>query len=247
VNVSWWQEALQILAVLGSWQIVLILIVILLVAILVAIGIVYLMSRFVLKDQTMSRFTLKGQIWDLNVIGLLSNRIKKSASNQNGIIASEGTSLPNFPEIHPLDKISNVIPQRNTTITAIDSNSYIPVSSIPSITNKFNPTSEVESYLWAADLIAELDHNLRVINEFNGTKLPPLQNRAWLAHLFSSNKFAIDLEYQLEQVYHDISLWNNMLWISTELSHQTDFSNKRYQESLFNISERLKNIRQIIK
>jgi hypothetical protein len=240
---SLWQEVLQTLAVLGWWRIVIILIATILVGTLGATCIVYLVLRFILKDP----------IRYIDTFGLLSIRIKKPANNPGGDLTREGTSLPNFPVFHPPNNIRNIIPQQNTTITAIysdttaDIDSSNPAPGIPSVTTQPTDTSDVESNSLATDLIVELDYNLRIINEFDGRKLLPLQNRAWLAHLFSNNKFPIDLEHQLEQVYIDISLWNNMLWISTELSHQTDFSNQRYQESLFNISERLKKIRQIIK
>jgi hypothetical protein len=236
VNVNWWQEVLQTLSILEWWWIFIILIVTILVGILGATGVAYLILRFVGKDQI--RYS--------EVFNLLSNRIKEPATNQGDIMVREKTSPPESQVIHPLNKRRNIILQRNAT-TADHSDSSNQVSSMSGGIAQLGPTFRVESNLWAIDLIAELDYNLGIINEFNGRKLLALQNRAWLSHLVSKNKFPVDLEYQLEQVYYDIGLWNNMLWISTEISHQTNFSNKRYQESLNNISERLKKIRQIIK
>jgi hypothetical protein len=129
-----------------------------------------------------------------------------------------------FSQKESVDRIEDILP--NTT----------QVTTVP----------KVEPILISTDIIAELDNNLTIINNFDGKVLSPLQNTAWLTHLSSNNKLITDLEHQLEDVYIDIGLWNNMVLITTELIHKDYFAVDLYQKNLLNIAERLQTIRQSI-
>ncbi len=167
-----------------------------------------------------SRSFLKDRIGYLEVFSLFANTSKRG-----------GSSL-----LHP-DNITAAIPE-------------VASGPIPEISNSKGiliPASPVESNPMPADLIAELDHNLARIHSFDGKKLLPLQDRAWQAYLSLHNMLTTDLEFRLEQVYYDLGLWNNVVWMSSELLNRTDFSNRQYKEILLHIEQRIQSIRDGIK
>jgi len=167
-----------------------------------------------------SRSFLKDRIRYLEVFSLFANTLKRGESS---VLQSDGIAAA-IPEVTsgPLPEISN---SKGTLI----------------------PASLVESKPMPGDVIAELDHNLARIHSFDGKQLLPLQVRAWQSYLSLNNKLTTDLEFQLEQIYYDLGLWNNVVWMSSELLNRTDFSNREYKEILLNIEQRIQSIRDSIK
>jgi len=167
-----------------------------------------------------SRSFLKDRIRYLEVFSLFANTLKRGESS---VLQSDGIAAA-IPEVTsgPLPEISNT---KGALI----------------------PASLVESKLMPGDVIAELDHNLARIHSFDGKQLLPLQVRAWQSYLSLNNKLTTDLEFQLEQIYYDLGLWNNVVWMSSELLNRTDFSNRQYKEILLNIEQRIQSIRNSIK
>jgi hypothetical protein len=146
--------------------------------------------------------------------------------------------------VNSLKRVGSIVPQRDNIAVAVPEGEPVPISGISMENIPLTPTVKVETNPMSPDLIVELDRNLTIINEFDGKKLSPLQNRAWLSYLSTHSKLSTDLEFQLEQVYYDLGLWNNVVWMSSELLNRTDFSNKQYQALLFNIAQRIQTIRQ---
>jgi hypothetical protein len=167
-----------------------------------------------------SRSFLKDRIRYLEVFSLFANTLKRGESS---VLQSDGIAAA-IPEVTsgPLPEISN---SKGTLI----------------------PASLVESKPMPGDVIAELDHNLARIHSYDGKQLLPLQVRAWQSYLSLNNKLTTDLEFQLEQIYYDLGLWNNVVWMSSELLNRTDFSNRQYKEILLNIEQRIQSIRNSIK
>jgi len=167
-----------------------------------------------------SRSFLKDRIRYLEVFSLFANTLKRGESS---VLQSDGIAAA-IPEVTsgPLPEISN---SKGTLI----------------------PASLVESKPMPGDVIAELDHNLARIHSYDGKQLLPLQVRAWQSYLSLNNKLTTDLEFQLEQIYYDLGLWNNVVWMSSELLNRTDFSNREYKEILLNIEQRIQSIRDSIK
>ena len=167
-----------------------------------------------------SRSFLKDRIRYLEVFSLFANTLKRGESS---VLQSDGIAAA-IPEVTsgPLPEISN---SKGTLIPA-----YL-----------------IESKPMPGDVIAELDHNLARIHSFDGKQLLPLQVRAWQSYLSLNNKLTTDLEFQLEQIYYDLGLWNNVVWMSSELLNRTDFSNRQYKEILLNIEQRIQSIRDSIK
>ncbi len=166
-----------------------------------------------------SRSFLKDRIRYLEVFSLFANTLKRSGSS---VLQSDGIAAA-IPEVTsaPIPEISN------------SKGTLVPASLVES-----NPMPGV---------IAELDHNLARIHSFDGKQLMPLQDRAWQAYLTLNNTLTTDLEFQLEQIYYDLRLWNNVVWMSSELLNRTDFSNRQYKEILLNIEQRMQSIRDSIK
>jgi hypothetical protein len=167
-----------------------------------------------------SRSFLKDRIRYLEVFSLFANTLKRGESS---VLQSDGIAAA-IPEVTsaPRPEISN---SKGALI----------------------PASLVESKPMPGDVIAELDHNLARIHSFDGKQLLPLQVRAWQSYLSLNNKLTTDLEFQLEQIYYDLGLWNNVVWMSSELLNRTDFSNRQYKEILLNIEQRIQSIRDSIK
>ena len=167
-----------------------------------------------------SRSFLKDRIRYLEVFSLFAFTLKRGESS---VLQSDGIAAA-IPQVTsgPLPEISN---SKGTLIPA-----YL-----------------IESKPMPGDVIAELDHNLARIHSFDGKQLLPLQVRAWQSYLSLNNKLTTDLEFQLEQIYYDLGLWNNVVWMSSELLNRTDFSNRQYKEILLNIEQSIQSIRDSIK
>ena len=167
-----------------------------------------------------SRSFLKDRIRYLEVFSLFAFTLKRGESS---VLQSDGIAAA-IPQVTsgPQPEISN---SKGTLIPA-----YL-----------------IESKPMPGDVIAELDHNLARIHSFDGKQLLPLQVRAWQSYLSLNNKLTTDLEFQLEQIYYDLGLWNNVVWMSSELLNRTDFSNRQYKEILLNIEQRIQSIRDSIK
>jgi hypothetical protein len=94
------------------------------------------------------------------------------------------------------------------------------------------------------ELLAEFEHNHRIIAEFSGDNLLPLQTDVWDAHRYAALKLPANLRDQLEQLYTDIHSLNNIAWLSTELRYRSSFSDELYRKLLTSIAERLDKTKQ---
>ena len=96
----------------------------------------------------------------------------------------------------------------------------------------------------APELLAEFENNCRIVNEFSGDNLLPLQSDVWDSQRYSLFRLPSNLREQLEQVYDEIHQLNSIVWLSTELSHRTSLSDEIYRQLLTSIAERLNSIKQ---
>lgn len=88
-------------------------------------------------------------------------------------------------------------------------------------------------------LLAEFELNCKIVAEFSGDNLLPLQTDVWDAHRYSAYQVPTTLRVQLEQVYDDIHLLNNIAWLSIELGHRSSSLDGQYRKQLTSIYERL--------
>jgi len=94
------------------------------------------------------------------------------------------------------------------------------------------------------ELLVEIEHNLKIVTEFSGDNLLPLQSDVWDAGRYSAHKLPVNLREQLEQVYSDIHVLNHLVRFSTELSYRSSFFDELYRKRLTSIAERLQSIKQ---
>jgi len=94
------------------------------------------------------------------------------------------------------------------------------------------------------ELLVEFEHNQKIVTEFSGDNLLPLQTDAWDAHKYLAHKLPVNLREQLEEVYSDVNSLNNMVSFSTNLDYRSSFLDERYKKLLTSIAERLQIIKQ---
>ena len=103
---------------------------------------------------------------------------------------------------------------------------------------------EERQNLMAPDLLAEIEHNHNIASQPLGEKLLPLETRAWEAQQHEVDKLPAKLRDELKQVYIDIGLVNNLVWLSTELERRSPDSDKTYMMLCNVIAERLGRIKE---
>ncbi len=94
------------------------------------------------------------------------------------------------------------------------------------------------------ELLVEMEHNLKIVTEFSGDNLLPLQSNVWDAGRYLAHKLPVNLREQLVQVYSDIHLLNQIVRVSTELGYRSSFLDERYGKRVTTIAERLQRIKQ---
>jgi hypothetical protein len=96
------------------------------------------------------------------------------------------------------------------------------------------------------ELLVEIEHNLKIVTEFSGDNLLPLQSDVWNAGRYLAHKLPVNLRGQLVQVYSDIHLLNEITMVSTELGHRGSFLDERCRKGFTTIAERLQRIKQYV-
>ena len=96
------------------------------------------------------------------------------------------------------------------------------------------------------ELLVEIENNLKIVTEFSGDNLLPLQSDIWDAHRYSAHKLPVNLREQLVQVYSDIHVLKQILWFSTEFDYRSSLLDELYSEWIPTIAKRLQRIKQNI-
>jgi len=94
------------------------------------------------------------------------------------------------------------------------------------------------------ELLVEIEHNLKIVTEFSGDNLLPLQSDVWDAGRDSAPQLPANLRVQLVQVYFDIHLLNHIVESSTKLGGRSTVLAELYRERFSTIAERLQRIKQ---
>ena len=94
------------------------------------------------------------------------------------------------------------------------------------------------------ELLVEIEHNLKIVTEFSGDNLLPLQSDVWDAGRYSAQKLPVSLRNQLMHIYSDIHLVNHIVWFSTKMGYRSSLLDELYSERLPTIAERLQRIKQ---
>lgn len=96
------------------------------------------------------------------------------------------------------------------------------------------------------ELLVEIKHNLKTINDFSGDTLLPLKSDVWDAIRQTTHKLPINLRKQLVRIYLEIHLLNQTVEFSTKLSHRSAFLDERYRKRITTIAEGLNKIKEDI-
>lgn len=91
-------------------------------------------------------------------------------------------------------------------------------------------------------LITECEKNREIIRGFSGNNLVPLQTQAWDSNRNLAKNLNPVLRDDLESVYTDIALLNNLAWLSTEFHRFGPDIQAQYVVLSENITRRLEKI-----
>jgi len=97
-----------------------------------------------------------------------------------------------------------------------------------------------------SDLFLEIEHNLRIIAESSGSNQVTLKSDVWDALRNSAQELPANLREQLEHLYSEIHLLNQIVRVSTELGFRSSFLDERYGKRATSITEKLHKIKQSV-
>jgi len=91
-------------------------------------------------------------------------------------------------------------------------------------------------------LFTELERNYKTAREFSGDNLVPLQTDVWDASQHTLHRLHTNLRNDLERIYADIGLLNQLAWFSSEFHSHSPGLHEQYVNLLMTIAERLEEI-----
>ena len=97
-----------------------------------------------------------------------------------------------------------------------------------------------------SDLFLEVEHNLRIIAESSGSNQLPLKSDVGDALRNLAQELPANLREQLEHLYSEIHLLNQIVRVSTELGFRSSFLDERYGRRATSITEKLQKIKQSV-
>jgi hypothetical protein len=124
----------------------------------------------------------------------------------------------------------------------------IPGSPIPEeseiVTPEIIPIRESKKETTRSDFIMELETNLAVATTPWADKLISFQTRSWDANRGAAEPTALSHLQELIQLYVDIDLANNVVWLATEMNHRSKELDESYIKLCAGIAERIQKIMQ---
>jgi hypothetical protein len=137
-----------------------------------------------------------------------------------------------------------VIKQKSTSI--VEEHKKSSESSIPRVpettSQKSIPAVEKPKESPKSDFIKELETNLAIATATWADKLLPFQTSCWDANHGESEPLLTAHHQDLIQLYVDIGLANNIVWLSTEIGHRSKELDESYIRLCAGIAERLKRV-----
>ena len=98
----------------------------------------------------------------------------------------------------------------------------------------------------SSSLVDEVDNNLRVTSEAWTGDLVPFDTRIWDARQYEVYEIPVNVRNNLRQVYADINLANQIVWLSKEFNRNSPRLVEGYTGLRTSIAERLHRIKQEI-
>ena len=97
-----------------------------------------------------------------------------------------------------------------------------------------------------SELFSEIEHNLRIVTESSGDNQLPLKSDVWDALRHSAQELPANLREELEHLYSEIHLLNQIVKVSTDLGFRSSFLEERYGKRANSITGKLKKIKQSV-
>jgi hypothetical protein len=107
---------------------------------------------------------------------------------------------------------------------------------------KITPFPEKQAGVLKTDLIIEIEGNLAIAGRPISDKMVPFQTKCWDSKHGESDLF-LNAHYQeLIQLYVDIGLANNIVWLATEINHRSKELDESYIRLCSGIVENIKKV-----
>ena len=110
------------------------------------------------------------------------------------------------------------------------------------IDQKFTTIAESQKESPESDIIKELVTNLAIATKPWSDKMLPFQTSSWDSMHAEDEPLLTSHIHELIQLYVDIGLANNIVWMATEFGHRSKELDESYIKLCANIAERIKKI-----
>jgi hypothetical protein len=136
------------------------------------------------------------------------------------------------------------IKQENTSVLREFNNSPIPgVLKEPEAINlQITPAEVRQNESSKSDIVKELETNLAIATTPWSDKLLPFQTSCWDSRPAEDEPLQITYFEDLTQLYIDVGLANNIVWMSTEFGHRSKELDESYMKLCASIAGRIKEI-----
>ena len=109
---------------------------------------------------------------------------------------------------------------------------------------EMTPAGKNQAETLQSDFINELEINLSIATTPWADKLISFQTRSWDANRGAAEPTALSHLQELIQLYVDIDLANNIVWLATEMNHRSKGLDESYIKLCAGIAERIQKIMQ---
>jgi len=142
-------------------------------------------------------------------------------------------------------------PIKHKDASSLDETKNSPVSNPTNepvlINRQISQTDGRQDELSKSDIIKELETNLAIATTPWSDKILPFQTSSWDSGHGEGEALLAPHIHEIIQLYIDIGLANNIVWMATEIGHRSKELDESYIRLCTNIAERAKKILSILK
>lgn len=141
------------------------------------------------------------------------------------------------------------IPPKDTSSLDVTKNSPVPglINETVLINRQISQTDGRQNELSTSDVIKELETNLAIANTPWSNQVLPFQTSSWDSSHGEGEGLLAPHIHEIIQLYIDIGLANNIVWMATEIGHRSKELDESYIRLCTNIAERAKKILSLLK
>ena len=107
---------------------------------------------------------------------------------------------------------------------------------------KITPAPEKPESSLKSDLVMEMEYNLAIASQPTMDKLVPFQTKCWDSKHGESDLFMNTHYQEMIQLYVDIGLTNNIVWLATEIHHRSKELDESYIKLRSGIADNIKKL-----